>query len=134
LAKLQRVQNYAAKVASGFPSDSATSLLYSLHWLDIKQRTIFKILLLVHKFFIGVAPQYFHELLLVRCWEKRVLHVKFMNTASGQRTFEFAACRLWNRLPPYTRMLESTVTFKNNIKTILFTNENNIINAVTLYN
>ncbi len=135
LSKIQRVQNYAARVASGFPSSEipTSSLLQRLHWLDVKQRTFFKILLLVHKFFIGIAPHYFCDLLLVRCGYDRLLHNKFMVTTSGQRTFEFAACRLWNRLPKSIRMLDSTTCFKNNLKTVLFTNENNILNAITIY-
>ena len=135
LNKLQRVQNYAARIVSSSSSSATTkSLLENLHWLDIKQRTSFKILLLVHKFFMGTAPHYFTDYLLVRCSEKRILHTKFMQTSSGQRTFEFAACRLWNRLAVKIRMLNSSDTFKNNIKTVLFRNDNNILNAVTLYN
>ena len=135
LAKLQRVQNYAARLVCGFPSAivSSSSLLHNLHWLNVKQRTMFKILLLVHKFFIGIAPQYFCDLLLVRCWNERLLHVKFMNTVMGKRSFEYISCRLWNRLPLGTRTLDSTEHFKRNVKTILFANENNILNAVTLY-
>ena len=96
LSKLQRVQNYAARLASGFPSRliSTSSLLQNMHWLTIKQRILFKLLLLVHKFFVGLAPQYFCELLLVRCVNERLLHLKFMNTSSGKRSFEYAACRL----------------------------------------
>ena len=84
LNKLQRVQNYAARIVSSSSSSATTkSLLENLHWLDIKQRTLFKILLLVHKFFMGTAPQYFTDYLLVRCSEKRILHTKFMQTSSG---------------------------------------------------
>ena len=136
LSKLQRVQNYAARLASGFPSRliSTSSLLQNMHWLTIKQRILFKLLLLVHKFFVGLAPQYFCELLLVRCVNERLLHLKFMNTSSGKRSFEYAACRLWNRLPCDVRMLDDSEQFKSNIKTILFSNQNNILNSVTLYN
>ena len=79
--KLQRVQNYAARLVCGVPSylvDSA-SVLHNLHWLNMKQRTIFNILLLIHKFFTGVAPQYFCELLLVKSWNERLLYTQFMN-------------------------------------------------------
>ena len=86
----------------------------------------FKLLLLVHKFFIGLAPQYFCEILLVKCDTERLLYLKFMNTTSGKRSFEYAACRLWNRLPLHVRTLNDSEQFKNNIKTILFTNTHHI--------
>ena len=136
LNKIQRVQNYAARLVCGFPSRllATSSLLKNLHWLSIKQRIYFKLLLLVHKFFIGLALQYFCEILLVKCDNERLLYLKFMNTTSGKRSFEYASCRLWNRLPLCVRMLNDSDEFKNNIKTILFTNENNILNSVTVYN
>ena len=133
--KLQRVQNYAARLVCGFPSHlvDSKSLLHNLHWLNVKQRIIFKVLLLVHKFFTGVAPQYFCELLLVRSWNERLLYTQFMKTTSGRRSFEYVSCRLWNRLPKATRLLNTSEQFKGNLKTILFTNENHILNAVNLY-
>ena len=105
-----------------------------MHWLSIQQRIFFKLLLLVHKFFIGLAPQYFCEILLVKCETERLLYLKFMNTTSGKRSFEYAACRLWNRLPLHVRTLNDSEQFKNNIKTILFANTNNINDTFTLYN
>ena len=83
----------------------------------------FKLLLLVHKFFIGLAPQYFREMLLIKCEKERLLHLKFMNTASGKRSFEYTSCRLWNRLPREIRMLNDSGQFKSNIKTVLFANK-----------
>ena len=134
-SKLQRVQNYAARLVCGFPSRlmPTSSLLLNLHWLSIKQRICFKLLLLVHKFFIGLAPQYFREMLLIKCEKERLLHLKFMNTASGKRSFEYTSCRLWNRLPREIRMLNDSGQFKSNIKTVLFANKNNILNSVNLY-
>ena len=134
--KLQRAQNYAARLVCGFPSRllATSSLLKNLHWLSIKQRIYFKLLLLVHTFFIGLAPQYFCEILLVKCETERLLYLKFMNTTSGKRSFEYAACRLWNRLPLHVRTLNDSEQFKNNIKTILFTNAHHINDTFKLYN
>ena len=99
----------------------------------IKQRICFKLLLLVHKFFIGLAPQYLSEILLIKCENERLLHLKFMNTASGKRSFEYTSSRLWNRLPREIRMLDESGQFKSNIKTVLFANKNNIFNSINLY-
>ena len=53
MRKIQRVQNYAARLvcASSSRAIDSGSLLHNLHWLNIKQRIIFKLLLLTHNFF-----------------------------------------------------------------------------------
>ena len=135
LKKIQRVQNYAAKLACNSTQrrNSIDVILHELHWLSIKERIIFKLLLLTHKFFVGDAPWFFCDLLLVKDDDERLLYVKFVKTAAGKRTFAFTAPRLWNRLPKEVRLLNNTERFKKCLKTTLFTNSNNILNAVELY-
>ena len=59
LLKLQRLQNAAARFISNFPRCShITSVLCSLHWLPVKFRTDFKILLVTFKAIYGHAPGY----------------------------------------------------------------------------
>ena len=43
---------------------SCTPSLYNLHWLPVKQRIIFKILLLMYKARSGEVPKYLKDLLL----------------------------------------------------------------------
>ena len=74
------------------------------------------------------------DLLLVKDSSDRSLYIKFMDTASGRRSFTYAAPRLWNRLPAATRKEENSEHFKKLIKTALFRNTNNIMQAVNLYN
>ena len=63
LAKLQRVQNAAARLIHRAPSFChITPLLVDLHWLDIKSRIDFKIILLTFKAIHGQAPAYICEL------------------------------------------------------------------------
>ena len=136
LDKLQKVQNRAARVAYGLQATmhiDIDSILADLHWLKIKERNIFKLLLLVHKFFIGIAPNYFAERLLVKDEQERLLYCQYMNTASGRRSFSYCSPRFWNKLPRETRLEDNSTTFKTSLKTILFTNENNIIDSVRLY-
>ena len=66
LAKLQKVQNYAARLAVGSSQTPISTVLENLHWLNINQRIVFKLLLLTHKFFIGISPFYFCDLLLIK--------------------------------------------------------------------
>ena len=134
LNKLQKVQNFAARLAVDFSRTvSVDSVLKKLHWLNVKQRIVFKLLLLTHKFFIGIAPNYFSNLLIVKEGNERLLHTNFMNTMAGRRSFSYAAPRLWNKLPYETRSLNNTAHFKTALKTLLFTGRNNLMNAVNLY-
>ncbi len=58
--KLQIVQNDAARVNK---YDHITPILQSLHWLPIKFRISYKILLLTYKALNGLAPAYLTNLL-----------------------------------------------------------------------
>ena len=131
--KLQRVQDEAAKLINRSCFSLSDQTFLDLHWLKIEQRVVFKFLLLVHKFFIGNAASYFSELLLVKNSSKRLLYITFMNTAAGRRAFSYASPRIWNRLPEDVRLQNDTTKFKTMIKTALFRNTNNIMEAVNLY-
>ncbi len=60
--KLQVVQKAAARVRSR-KYDHITPILQSLHWLPIKFRISYKILLLAYKALNGLAPAYLTSLL-----------------------------------------------------------------------
>jgi hypothetical protein len=64
LDKLQRVQNAASRLITGKKkSDHITPVLKELHWLPIKYRTHFKIILLVYKSLHNLAPNYLHKII-----------------------------------------------------------------------
>ena len=65
LCRLQKDQNNAARVVSGSRKyDHITPVLKDLHWLHIRKRIEFKILLLTFKCMQGCAPLYLRELLV----------------------------------------------------------------------
>ena len=67
LQKLQRIQNAAARLIFGESKFChITPLLKSLHWLPVKQRVKFKILLLTFKAIHGCSPQYIIDLITIR--------------------------------------------------------------------
>ena len=67
LHKLQRVQNAAARlVVQESRFCHITPLLKSLHWLPVKYRIVFKLLLITFKAIHGLAPAYISELISVR--------------------------------------------------------------------
>ena len=67
LNKLQRVQNASARLICNVSRyDHITPTLYQLHWLPIKFRIDFKILLITYKAIHGLAPDYLTELISIK--------------------------------------------------------------------
>ena len=131
LNKLQRVQNAAARLITGTAKFShITPVLRTLHWLPIKQRVQFKMLILVFKAISGLAPIYISNLVNILCPRKYLLrrnneillepyNGKTKKTL-GDRTFAVAAPRLFNSLPREIRHETCFNTFKTKVKTFLF--------------
>ena len=64
IERLQRIQNQAARTLTRSPRrDHITPVLRELHWLRISDRILFKILILIHKAFHGVASVYLCQLI-----------------------------------------------------------------------
>ena len=106
-------------------SCSITSILEDLHWLPVKHRVVFKILLLTFKALNGLAPRYLSELLHPHITEKNLRSINQLeqprtNSNYGDRAFSVAAPALWNRLPLSIRLHKTVPAFKNAIKTWLF--------------
>ena len=64
ITKLQRIQNSAARLVTlSRKYDHFTPILRELHWLPVKYRIMYKILLLVYKCLHDSAPIYLQELI-----------------------------------------------------------------------
>ena len=128
IRKLQSVLNTAARVVTMTRKyDSITPVLYGLHWLPIKYRIQFKLLLLVFKALNGLAPSYLSDKLSykpvckLRSSCQYLLIVPRSNLKSyGDRCFSVAGPKLWNSLPKKLRICESLESFKRDLKTHLF--------------
>jgi hypothetical protein len=80
LDRLQRVLNAAARVVCLIPKfDHITPTLMKFHWLPVKHRVLFKILLIVYKAFHGLAPKYICDL----CYTTPFLGYIMTNTAGS---------------------------------------------------
>ena len=65
ISQIQKRQNHAACVITKWRKcDHITPVLVDLHWLPVKQRIDFKIILLTYKDLSGLAPAYMRELLI----------------------------------------------------------------------
>ena len=132
LNKLQRVQNACARLI--FREQKfchVTPLIYELHWLPIKYRIEFKILLIIFKILNFLAPFYLSSLISLRLPSKYNLrnssdnvllsYPRFKSKATlGDRSFTCAAPKLWNALPFDTRSASTVSIFKAKLKTHLF--------------
>ena len=64
LDKLQRIQKAAARVVMLVPKfEHITPVMIELHWLPVKYRIMYKILLLIFKCLSGEAPTYLQEMI-----------------------------------------------------------------------
>ena len=131
LNKMQLVQNYAAKLIYKMRKyDHVTPLLKSLHWLPIKKRIDFKILLTVYKCLNGLAPIYLSELIIkyqptrnLRSKDNCQLVVPHTRLVTfGDRSFRRYGPYIWNKLPLHIRLSDSVELFKTKLKTYLFAN------------
>ena len=121
--KLQKLQNSCARlIYSKKKRDHVTPLLKELHWLPIQQRIVFKILLLVFKFYQNIVPVYIKNLLNISARDTYKLTVPRANTPYGDRAFEICAPRLWNALPSSLRVSTTLPYFRSHLKHHLFAN------------
>lgn len=131
LGKLQRLQNAGARLVCTISRyDPITPSLINLHWLPVTHRIEFKIAMLVHKCIYGVAPQYLSDLIKIkessryqlRSYRGILLMDNTYRTKKtlGDRAFENAAPKVWNRLPLEIRQCQSLNIFKVLLKTHLF--------------
>ena len=129
--RLQRIQNAAARLILGLKKfDHITPGLCQLHWLPIKYRIKFKLLVLTFKCVNKQAPTYLIELLQPKTVPNLNLRSN-LNTNlleiprsklvhGGDRAFSVAAPKEWNSLPIEIQSSKSISIFKQRLKTYLF--------------
>ena len=121
ISKLQRIQNSAARLVTRTRfADHITPVLRDLHWLPVKFRIMYKILLLTYKCRHGAAPEYLTDLIQeykpvrnLRSSSKQNLVPTSVCTASyGNRCFRQASPELWNKLPLHIKNSRTLNQFK----------------------
>ena len=130
LRKLQLAQNAAARILTKTRKlPHIAPILKDLHWLPVRERINFKLLLLTWKAINGLAPSYISNLLVpykpvraLRSSDKHLLIDCSYRTSStlGDRAFSVAAPTLWNSLPLDIRCCDSLQSFKTLLKTHLY--------------
>lgn len=132
LNKLQRIQNAAARlVCQQSRYCHITPLLFDLHWLPVKFRIVFKILLITFKVLKGLAPTYLAFVISIKSPSRYnfmssrdnllLSYLKKLSKVTiGDRSFTSAEPKLWNALPLEIRSENTVAGFKSKLKTHLF--------------
>ena len=132
LNKLQRIQNTAARlVCQQSRYCHITPLLFNLHWLPVKFRIAFKIILITFKALKRLAPAYVASLIAIKSPPRYNLRSsrdslllscpkKLSKVTLGDRSFTYAAPKLWNALPLDIRSENTVAGFKTKLKRHLF--------------
>ena len=124
LNQLQIIQNRACSIILGLKkSDSKAANLKKLHWLRIRERIQFKILIVTYKALNGQAPIYISELVRysnLSGSRNPSLQTYMSKSCMGDRAFISCAATLWNKLPPDVKCSSSLASFKTRLKTHLF--------------
>ena len=136
IERLQKVQNQAARILTKSPrKDHITPVLKQLHWLKVRERIQYKVLILAHKSFYETAPQYLSSLVTRKDYLKNtrfstdhyLIHVHLCTPPLSkdcfntflERSFLFSAPREWNSLDESIRKSDYNM-FKKSVKTELF--------------
>ena len=129
ISRLQVIQNKAARIITRTPkTEHITPVLMNLHWLPIKQRIAFKVLLMVYKAINKMSPQYIRDMLIdhrpsrqLRSSSLSLLQEPRSKLKSaGDRAFSIFAPRLWNNTDITIRQSISVESFKVKLKTSMF--------------
>ncbi|XP_033110181.1 uncharacterized protein LOC117111377 [Anneissia japonica] len=122
----------AARLVTGTSRfDHISPTLRQLHWLPVKKRIVFKLMLITYKSLNNQSPAYIREMIVTRSTtctrslrsttDKSVLFVPQSRLRTyGDRAFAVAGPKLWNSLPDYVRQAPSTGIFKSRLKTHLY--------------
>ena len=136
IKKLERVQRLAARVVyKKYKNDhtSVTELMWGLHWLPIKARIQYKIIILVFKAFHSGTPAYLAALLKPKIQTRstrssvriNLLQIPklapYTRSRYSNKAFAIAGPTMWNEiLDDELRSCTNIETFKIKLKTLLF--------------
>ena len=123
IKKLQRVQNCCARLVLKKHIPVNTSLdntFIELHWLPVRFRIIYKVMIIVHNCLYGKAPADIAGM-LNKSKSERTLKLQETGSSSryGDRAFSHVAPKLWNLLPNSIMETVDQMEFKTKLKNFL---------------
>lgn len=135
MSKIQTILKVAARLI--YRQDRRASITPTmkdrLHWLQARERVIFKRCLIIHGIITGQSsPKYLERLLTPACDTTRRSTLRSASsldlavpkplkiTTLGDRAFSRGGPLLWNTYPPEIRRIKARPIFKNRLKSHLF--------------
>ena len=145
IRQLERLQRQAARVVcKKYKNDHniVTELMWGLHWLPIRARIQYKILLLVYKAFTNGSPTHLADM-MTSCNPVRSTHSSHnvnllvvphqKSNKYSEKAFSVVGPRLWNELlTDELRGCNSVDTFKKKLKLCSSKNTINILLCIAL--
>ena len=131
LHRLQNVLNIAVRILKKISKFShITDIFKNLHWLPIRQCITFKILLLANQAYHNTALDYLCELITAYCSARnlrsndmmlvRPCHPGPRLKTYGEKCFQLAGSKEWNKLPLLIRESPFIYILKSRLKSYLF--------------
>ena len=121
--RMQVVQNNTLRLVYNihrYGRKHTSPLFMKLHWLKLRERIVFKILLIVHKCIGGNAPCDIQDMLnLSNNNRTNKLEIARSNSNYGDRSFSVSAPKLWNALPQHIWEELTPSVFKRSLKSFL---------------
>ena len=107
LKKLQRVQNFAARIITGTKKhEHISAVLRELNWLPNHLAVQYADTVMAFKCVKSLAPPYLcnkfkkrSDVHSLATRNSKLLNIPFFKSASGQRSLHYRATTLWNALP-----------------------------------
>jgi len=127
--RLQRVQNAAARIVCQAPrrQHHSAELLKDLHWLPVRSRVDYRIVVLCYKAVKLQQPSYLTGLLssyrqshVLRSSTSDLLSTQSLLTNTAARRFSCCAQTVWNSLLSFVRTADSFTSFRSQLKTHMF--------------
>ena len=124
-AKVQKLQNFAARVAVGGlrKYDHVSPAYDELKWLKIENKHKFEVLIHIYKSLNNVYPEWLCNVDKVRdvrvvrgnTRQENMLYVPRFKTDTGARSLEVLGPTLWNDLPNQVKHSTTLCNFKTNL-------------------
>ena len=130
LHRLEMIQGSAARIVMQIrrgDRQSMTTILRQLHWLPVRKRIEYKLLVLVHRALYGGTPECLTALLFQHALRRSLrsaggllIEVPRVNLERfGRRAFAWAGPTLWNKLPRNMHDIVNLAQFMKSLKAFL---------------
>ena len=134
MQKVQRLQNFAARVAIGTVRkyEHISPFLFELGWLKLKEKFTFDVCIFVFKVLRNLLPNWLYDFSTVNSVtgiitrQANHLVARRANTNIGSREMNTRGPQLWNSLPAFLKDEQSLITFKNKLRRYLLDNNPNL--------